>query len=59
MVRGDRCLMVELKSAGGKASVAQLEWLSALARAGIDARLWRTQDWISGEIEAVLRKETR
>lgn len=50
-----RFLAVELKSARGDPSAAQLDWLSRLTDAGVDARTWRPSHWVSGEVERVLR----
>ena len=55
-VRGDRALAAELKSNRGKATDEQSAWLAALSAAGIPTYLWRPQDWLSGDIEQVLRR---
>lgn len=55
MVRRDRAVAIELKSAKGVATKAQLEWLLALELAGVESHLWRPDDWLSGEIERTLR----
>ena len=47
LVRGSKLLFRELKTATGRASAAQLEWLESLQRAGQDARVWRPADWAS------------
>jgi hypothetical protein len=41
----DRLLIRELKSDRGRLSVAQMHWLAALKRAGVDAGVWRPADW--------------
>jgi len=52
---GRPLLCVELKSAKGQVSTDQGEWLRVLELAGgCDVRLWRPNDWLSGEIEGVL-----
>jgi hypothetical protein len=49
-------LCVELKSAVGRVSADQTEWLRVLDQAeGADVRLWRPGNWVSGEIEKALR----
>ena len=55
MVRGDRLLFAELKSATGKVSEAQLAWLLDLKGVGAETHVWRPEHWFSGEIEACLR----
>jgi hypothetical protein len=53
---GRPLLCVELKSAAGRISAEQAEWLRTLEQAqGSDVRLWRPNDWLSGEIEKALR----
>jgi hypothetical protein len=55
-VRGERLLAIELKSATGKVSEAQEQWLFALGGVpGVSVYVWRPDDWHSGEIERVLR----
>ena len=48
-----RILYVELKSARGRLSLAQRQWLDKLARAGAETAMWRPADW--DEAVAVLR----
>lgn len=55
MVRRDRQLVAELKSEKGIVDIEQLGWLDALAATGTPALIWRPRDWLSGEIERVLR----
>lgn len=55
LVRGDRIIAAELKNATRKATVEQLEWLSALEAAGVESHLWRPDAWRSGEVERCLR----
>ena len=53
LVRGGQIVFAELKTAHGRLSAAQREWLAALgACPGVDAVLWRPEDW--DEIEGVL-----
>ncbi len=40
----ERLVMVELKRADGKTSVAQDRWLALLAKAGVECYVWRPQD---------------
>lgn len=42
---GERVMFRELKSATGKATAAQVWWLQILAESGVDAGLWRPEDW--------------
>jgi hypothetical protein len=48
-----RILYVELKSARGRLSLTQRQWLDKLARCGAETAMWRPADW--DEIVAVLR----
>ena len=52
-----RVLWRELKSARGRLSVPQREWLDSLEAAGEDAGVWRPEDWVSGVVEAELKGE--
>ena len=46
LVRPPRLLFVELKSATGRPTAAQQEWLMALAGVTrVDARIWRPSQW--------------
>jgi hypothetical protein len=54
LVKDDRLLFVELKSATGRLTTEQTEWLRALGYVASVAT-WRPVDWTSGAIEAVLR----
>ena len=51
-------LFVELKTARGRLSPAQVEWACALKGTGVQHYCWRPADWTSGAIEAVLRGAT-
>jgi VRR-NUC domain len=54
LVRGERLIFAELKTARGKVSDAQTAWLNALASVpGIEVHVWRPGD--HSEIEHVLR----
>lgn len=55
----DRVLFVELKAEKGTLTDDQLEWQAAIETAGADWRVWRPHDWWSGQIDAVLRHDTR
>lgn len=57
MIR-DRLLMVELKAEKGRMTPEQLDWAASLANAGVEVYCWRPSQWISGEIEAVLRRRS-
>ena len=52
----DRVIFAELKSMSGKQTREQTEWMIALRASGAEYRLWTPQDWVSGTIEATLRK---
>lgn len=53
LLRGDRIVTAELKSAKGVLSPAQLVWLDALRATGkVEVFLWRPADW--DEIERTL-----
>lgn len=43
--RRDRLLAVELKSADGKPTDEQLEWLVRLSLAGAEVHIWKPDDW--------------
>ncbi len=55
LLRDNRSLAWELKSAKGKATHEQQTWLSAFKRAGWEARVIRPEDWLNGTIERLLR----
>jgi hypothetical protein len=55
LVRRERLFVVELKSASGKVSPEQEAWLTAFRNAGIDAFVWRPENWYNGDIERALR----
>ena len=56
LCRPPRLVFVELKSAGGRLTPEQRDWLAALAGVpGIEAGVWRPADWTDGRIEAALR----
>lgn len=52
-----RLLFAECKSETGKLTVEQEEWIRRLRLAHFKAAvcLWRPRDWLSGEVERVLR----
>lgn len=53
-IRGARVLAVELKTAAGRVSREQREWLDAFELAGVEAHLWRLPgDW--AQVGEVLR----
>lgn len=43
-------LVLELKTARGKVTDAQQRWISQLVAAGVDARIYRTQEWRTLEL---------
>jgi hypothetical protein len=57
LCKGRRLIMAELKTATGKVSAHQQEWIDALGQ--IDGQLtvvvWRPDDWLDGRIEQELR----
>jgi len=61
MVGPHRLIFAELKKEKGVATAAQLDWLNRLdvierkSEGLVVARLWRPSDWLSNEIEEVLR----
>ena len=54
LARDDQLMFVELKSAKGKVTEAQEQWLRALVKGGAIADVWRPDDWHNGTIERVL-----
>lgn len=48
-------LFRELKQDGRYATAEQRMWIAALAKAGLDAGVWKTADWDSGRVEAELK----
>jgi hypothetical protein len=54
IVKGDRLMFVELKSAKGKLSPEQKVWRDVLIAAGQEWDLWRPRHWQSGYIEQIL-----
>jgi VRR-NUC domain len=53
LVRGRSCVVAELKTAKGKLTAAQEEWLAAFSLADIPAYIWRPEQW--EKITRVLR----
>jgi hypothetical protein len=51
----DRTIFAELKSAKGRLSEEQLDWMAALTNGNAECHVWRPIDWLDGSIEAVLR----
>jgi hypothetical protein len=51
----DRVLFVELKSATGRLTTEQQDWLEVLDRVA-EAHVWRPVDWTDGTVENVLRR---
>jgi Holliday junction resolvase len=54
-VRDGRVLVAELKSAKGRLTAEQAEWLTDWRAAGALVFVWRPDDWLSGRIGEVLR----
>lgn len=53
----ERVMWVELKVGKNVLSSEQAAWLEALRAAGQDAQVWTDGMWLSGEIEALLRRQ--
>lgn len=49
-----RVLFRELKTQTGKTRKMQDVWLAGLRLGGLDAKVWRPEDWVSGEIQKTL-----
>lgn len=45
VIVGNAVIFVELKSQRGRVSPEQQAWLDALMRAGVEAHVWRPDDW--------------
>lgn len=62
LVRGDRLIFAELKSAKGRLTPAQADWLKRLNAVApspgktVEVYLWRPVDWTSGTIDRVLAR---
>jgi hypothetical protein len=59
LVRESRLIFTELKSAKGRLSPPQVEWLGRLDALGVAAPavevyVWRPVDWVSGGIQRIL-----
>ncbi|WP_309080292.1 VRR-NUC domain-containing protein [Zhihengliuella sp.] len=54
-VRG-RVLFRELKREKGKLTPDQVQWVTGLRAAGVDAGTWRPSDWVSGRIAEELTR---
>lgn len=54
-VRGCRLLFAELKSAKGKVTPEQTEWLLKLGGAGAECYIWKPENW--KDIERILGAE--
>ncbi len=50
-----RILVVEVKRERGVVTEAQRRWLDGFQACGMAAVVWRPRDWLSGEVERVLR----
>lgn len=55
LVRPPRVLFVELKSAKGRLSPDQTQWLQDLEKSGVKVAIWRPGDWTDGTITEELR----
>lgn len=56
LVRANRLLAVECKSATGKLTPAQEMWLGVLGGVpGVETAVWRPEQWFDGTIERWLR----
>ena len=49
-------IFAELKSAKGRLSHEQREWLGALDESGAHVEVWHPKHWTNGDIEQVLRR---
>ena len=45
LLRAERGIAAEAKSATGRVSAAQRAWLAAFARIGFETYVWRPRDW--------------
>lgn len=45
LVRGNRLVVAECKSAVGRPTLRQQDWLAAFAAVGAETYLWRPADW--------------
>ena len=45
LARGKRVIFAELKSAGGRLSITQKEWLDTLEHTPAEVYVWRPKDW--------------
>lgn len=50
-----RLLVAELKSAKGRLTECQIDWLIAFILVGAEVRVFTVYDWLDGSIEAALR----
>lgn len=57
LARTGRVLFCELKRENGHITTEQASWLFTLDRAGVETHVYRPSQWLSGEIEAVLKGE--
>ena len=56
LVRGNRLIFAELKSAKGRLTPPQKGWLEALKATGAEVYVWRPSDWLDGTVDGVLGK---
>lgn len=54
LVRADRLVLVELKSASGRVTADQQRWLEALYLTNNEVYLWRPADWLDGTVDRAL-----
>ena len=57
-VQGEDLIVAELKSAKGRCSIPQMEWLEVFEATGASVFVWRPAEWMSGHIERALRGDT-
>ena len=55
LANGQRVIFAELKAEGRKPTRAQWDWLAALEVKPVEVHVWLPTQWLSGEIERVLR----
>lgn len=52
----ERVVFAEIKLDGGRLRPEQVVWIDTLREAGQEVYVWRMADWMSGEVEAALRR---
>jgi hypothetical protein len=58
LVKPPRLIVAELKTEKGRLSAHQEVWLHRFLQIdGVEVYLWKPSQWLSGEVEAILRGE--